>query len=116
MSHLLRAQENFDTEKASFLSVLELVERGHLELAAGRSARPVLDTAESLASSLDLGPASELGDAMNRLRRAQAAYDSGQRAQLYRGECIVDLPEGLRRWLAETGALDASTGRERGER
>jgi serine/threonine protein kinase/Tfp pilus assembly protein PilF len=82
--------------------------RGHIELAGGKSAREVLDRAETLARELHILPGCQLGQKLTSLRRAQQAFDSGR--TLFRGELIEDLPEGLRRWLLETGQLDEANG------
>jgi hypothetical protein len=55
-------------------------------------------------------PTSELGLDINRLRRAQEAFEAGRK--LFRGELFEDLPEGLRRRLAESRELDQSAGEQ----
>jgi tetratricopeptide (TPR) repeat protein len=81
-----------------------LCEQGHGSLAQGQSGRGLLEQAEQTAKELALRPESELGKALSRLRRAQAAFEAGR--PLFRGELWEDLPEGLRRWLAEAGRLE----------
>jgi predicted ATPase len=87
-----------------------LCERGHAQLARGQSAREPLNRARRLARGLGAGPGSALQAAIRRLRRAQTAFEAGQRERLFRGELVKDLPEGLRRWLIETGQLTAARG------
>jgi AAA ATPase-like protein len=48
---------------------------------------------------------SKLRQALERLRRAQAAFETDDQDRLFRGEPIEDLPLGLRRWLVESGHL-----------
>jgi hypothetical protein len=86
---------------------LSLYRRGHLELSRGRSPEPVLAELRPLAESLHLEPKSELGQALGRLERAQQAFEAGEHGRLFRGEVVEDIPEGLRRWLAENGLLAA---------
>jgi eukaryotic-like serine/threonine-protein kinase len=80
-------------------------ERGHLALARAHSARELLEEAEPIANAIGLAPQSEVGRAVLGLRRAQAAFEAGEHERLFRGELVEDLPEGLRRWLVQTGQL-----------
>jgi eukaryotic-like serine/threonine-protein kinase len=83
-----------------------LCERGHLELAAGRSARPQLGHALALAGGAEPDPSSELGQAWFRLRHAVEAFEAGE--ALVRGEWLADLSEGLRCWLQQTDPQPAA--------
>jgi predicted ATPase/predicted Ser/Thr protein kinase len=85
-------------------------ERGHQALALGHSGSRSLDEAEQIATSMAVTPTSELGLDINRLRRAQEAFEAGRK--LFRGELFEDLPEGLRRRLAESRELDQSAGEQ----
>jgi predicted ATPase len=76
---------------------------GHAALARGRSAAPLVERARGLAAEVGASPEGSLGRAISQLERAAAAAASGR--PLHRGECAEDIPEGLRRWLAETGRL-----------
>jgi serine/threonine protein kinase/tetratricopeptide (TPR) repeat protein len=76
---------------------------GHLELALGRSGRVLLEDLQRLAASLEMQAASPLGDAISRLERAQAAFDAG--TTLFRGSCVEDLPEPLRRRIEQAGEI-----------
>jgi hypothetical protein len=78
-----------------------LCEEAHLALACSRSGHDLLDQAERIAQSLQLEAGSELRRAIARGRRAQAAFASGR--PLFRGELPEELPEGLLRWLIESG-------------
>jgi serine/threonine protein kinase/predicted ATPase len=78
-----------------------LCERGHAALARGRPGHRLLKQASRLAAAARAGPDSPLGQAIARLERAVEAFDAGR--PLFRGERLEDLPEGLRRWLVETG-------------
>jgi eukaryotic-like serine/threonine-protein kinase len=80
-----------------------LCERGHLALASGRSAKRAAARARRLAAGLKAGPRSPLAGTLDRLRRAQEAREEGK--PLFRGERVEDIPEGLRRYLRETGQL-----------
>ena len=86
-----------------FRQGLCLSELGHAALAKALSARPQLIEARDIISRCAVEPASPLCKAVARLERAQAAFEAGQ--PLFRGELLEDIPEGLRRWLAETGQL-----------
>jgi serine/threonine protein kinase/tetratricopeptide (TPR) repeat protein len=94
---LLRKAEN-----RYFLAVA-LCDRGHCALARQQTGRPWLDEAARIAEQLGAAATSELGSAVARLARAQAAVDAGRPERLFRGEPLDDLPEGVRRWLAQTG-------------
>jgi eukaryotic-like serine/threonine-protein kinase len=74
-------------------------ERGHLELARGRSATEQLEQSRRLAVELGTGPDSRLGRAVAQIERAADAAERG--LPLRRGECDEDLPAGLRDRLAE---------------
>ncbi|MBI2568923.1 MAG: tetratricopeptide repeat protein, partial [Candidatus Schekmanbacteria bacterium] len=87
------------------LAVL-LCQRGHIELAATRTAREFLDEVNVLASAMGVGPASRLGQSLARLRCAQEAFDAGEHDRLFRGQLLEDLTEGQRRWLVECGHLE----------
>jgi serine/threonine protein kinase/predicted ATPase len=93
-----------DVSEAPALGQL-LCERGHIELAAGRSGLDLLKRAQALPETSGAGPKSILGKAISKLRRAIEASAAGQHHRLFRGELIEDIPEGLRRWLVETGQL-----------
>jgi serine/threonine protein kinase len=82
-----------------------LCERGHLALASHPPAREFLDQARSLTAALEARPEDRSGQNVSRLQRAQEAFEAGQHERLFRGELIDDLPEGLRRWLVQTGQL-----------
>jgi serine/threonine protein kinase/tetratricopeptide (TPR) repeat protein len=84
---------------------LALCERGHLALAQERSSHEFLEKAREIADAGESGPTTEQGQALSRLQRAQHAFDVGEQERLFRGECVADLPEGLRRWLVEEGHL-----------
>jgi tetratricopeptide (TPR) repeat protein len=86
---------------------LTFCEEGCLELAGGRSGRELLERAQVVAESVSAGPESELGRIVSELRRAVEAFEAGEHHRLFRGQLIEDLPEGLRRWLRETGQLPA---------
>jgi tetratricopeptide (TPR) repeat protein len=86
-------------------SLRSLCERGHAALARGRTAKPFLKRARRLAAELKVGPESPFGKAIQHLQRACESCEAGESHRLFRGERIEDLPEGLRRWLAETGQL-----------
>jgi eukaryotic-like serine/threonine-protein kinase len=81
-----------------------LCERGHVEVARGRSAADSLDEARRLMAELRTGPDSRLGRAVARLEDAVAAAEGGR--PLHRGERLEDVPEGLRRALAEPESAD----------
>jgi serine/threonine protein kinase/tetratricopeptide (TPR) repeat protein len=114
--YLLQEAERIllETGESFFLATC-LCEQGLLALALGRPARPVLEQAEHLAATFDVSPGSELGQDIARLRGAVEAFEAREQPRLFRGELIADLPEGLLRWLAETGQLDLSSGQP-GER
>jgi hypothetical protein len=87
-----------------------LCEQAHLRLARGRSGREPLDEAERITAALGLTPRSELARALGRVQRAQALFEAGRTDRLLRGECLEDLPAGLRRWLAETAHAEGMPG------
>jgi tetratricopeptide (TPR) repeat protein len=86
-------------------SLRYLCERGHVALARRQTAKPFLERARRLAEELKVGWESPFGKAIQHLQRACKAFEAGESGRLFRGERIEDLPEGLRRWLAETGRL-----------
>jgi eukaryotic-like serine/threonine-protein kinase len=71
-----------------------LCQRGHVALARGRSGHKFLQQARRLASAARAGPESLLGRALGRLERAVEA--TRRRRPLFRGECVEDIPSGLR--------------------
>jgi tetratricopeptide (TPR) repeat protein len=76
-----------------------LCERGHLALAAGDPgvAERCHAEAQELAAALQVRPESRLVRAVARLSRGLRAHSAG--ARLLHGECIGDLPEGVRQAL-----------------
>ena len=92
------------TENRYFLGVA-LCDRGHTALAQGVSARPWLREAAEIAEQLGATATSELGSTVARLERAETALEAGELDSLFRGEPYDDLPEGVRRWLEQTGQL-----------
>jgi serine/threonine protein kinase/tetratricopeptide (TPR) repeat protein len=82
-----------------------LCERAHLALACGSVNSGPLHEAEQVATSLAVTGEGLLGKAIDRVQRAQEAFEAGQHERLFRGELIEDLPEGLRRSLVEAGHL-----------
>jgi predicted ATPase len=82
-----------------------LCEFGHTLLAEGRSAREYLQRAQSLIVDRGLGKDGQVTDEASKLRRAIEAFEAGEHHRLFRGMLIEDIPEGLRRWLRETGQL-----------
>jgi serine/threonine protein kinase/tetratricopeptide (TPR) repeat protein len=71
-----------------------LCAQGHLRLAEGRLAADFLSQAQELAAKSGASCESELGQCIERLRRAVEAFEAGR--PLYRGELVEDLPAGLR--------------------
>jgi serine/threonine protein kinase/tetratricopeptide (TPR) repeat protein len=76
-----------------------LCERGHIALAQGRSPEEVLRRLEGLPEASKPGAGSSEGAALARFERAVAAAAAGR--ALVHGECLEDLPDGLRRWIAQ---------------
>jgi serine/threonine protein kinase/tetratricopeptide (TPR) repeat protein len=74
-----------------------LCERGHIALAQGRDAQPLLEWAQRIAAAAEAGPQSELGRVIARLERAAEARARGE--ELFRGGRLEDLPRGFRNWL-----------------
>jgi predicted ATPase len=106
-----REAESILREVGDSLGVaLSLCECGHAALALGRSGRERFEEAEQIAASIHALPESGLGRAIACLRRAVGAFEAGEPDRLFRGVLIEDLPEGLRRWLTETGQLTGSSG------
>lgn len=92
--------------------------RGHFRLARGLSARDELANALAMAARSGIQPESQndVAAALRRLDRALAAFESGQRELLFRGDHIDDFPENLKAWLRKNGhplpAGDAGTSTE----
>jgi tetratricopeptide (TPR) repeat protein len=86
----------------AYLNLVQLREHGHLALARDRSARSLLDRARELAVALKVAPGDQLGRPIEQLEHAVEAFERGEVDRLFRGECVEDLPEPLRRRL-ETG-------------
>jgi predicted ATPase len=81
-----------------------LCQRGHLSLARVQPARDLLEQVQALAVTVHAAPESKPGRAIAQLRHAVEALEAGR--PLFRGQCIEDLPEGLRRWLLATRQLE----------
>jgi serine/threonine protein kinase/tetratricopeptide (TPR) repeat protein len=105
-SRLGKAKSVLGSEGGPHALMLSLCERAHLELARGKSASALLERVRHMVTQSQAGPESLWGQAFGRLRRAQEAFERGE--PLLRGERIEDLPPGLRRWLVETGRLEAA--------
>jgi len=73
--------------------------RGHIRLASGTRAARLIAEVDAIGGDLRVGPDSELGNSLAKLRRAQAACDAGK--PLVCGYLADDLTEGQLRWLAE---------------
>ena len=99
------AADALGNERKSPAAVLLCVELGHAALAAGQSGRAFLHRAAEAAEGMELGPQSQIGIRLASLNRAADTFDAGEHGLLFRGECIEDLPAGLRRWLDESGQL-----------
>jgi tetratricopeptide (TPR) repeat protein len=78
-----------------FPAALNLCELGHLRLARGESAAETLAAAEALAEELQPAAGSELGAALDRLRRALAAFETAGTQALFRGEARESIPARL---------------------
>jgi serine/threonine protein kinase/predicted ATPase len=83
--------------------------RGRIALCAGTAGRPFLERAQALASEVGVGPDSQLHRLISTLERAVTAFEAGEQQRLFRGQCLEDIPAGVRRWLVETGQLEASS-------
>jgi tetratricopeptide (TPR) repeat protein len=115
-----QAQSIFAELNAARCQAMCLVEQGHLALASdglaeGRftQAQSLLEQANGLAAEVHCGQASLLGQSVLALGHAVEAGRQG--ATLFRGECVDRLPDGLRRWLTETGQINEKE-RKTGER
>ncbi len=85
--------------------------KGHILLALGKSARHWLQQARKLDAQLGVvGQAGASSQAVERLQRAQDAFESHTPARLFRGKFIADIPPGLRGWMVETGQLAKERG------
>jgi tetratricopeptide (TPR) repeat protein len=80
-----------------------ICEHGHVLLAQEQPARDALERARGIASKVRAAADSPLERDIAKLRRAVEGFEAGH--PLHRGECVEDLPEGLRRWLADAGRL-----------
>jgi serine/threonine protein kinase/tetratricopeptide (TPR) repeat protein len=76
-----------------------LCERGHIALAQSRSPEETLRRLEAMPEASKPGAGSPEGAALARFERAAAAAAAGR--ALVHGECPEDLPDGLRRWIAQ---------------
>lgn len=77
-------------------------ERGHVELAGGRSAAATLEAVRAHCAARDLGPESRVGPAVAHLSAAEEAWAAGRPDLLWQGELVAALPEGLRRRVEAT--------------
>ena len=77
-----------------------LCESGHIALASGQDASGILEQVHAVARTVQVGPGGALEKLIDKLQRAQAAFEAGR--PLLRGECVEDIPPGLRRWLVES--------------
>ncbi|MBI2568736.1 MAG: tetratricopeptide repeat protein [Candidatus Schekmanbacteria bacterium] len=82
-----------------------LCEAGHLRLAVRESARPLIAEARELAAASNVGPASFCLRKIDKLERAQAAFEAGEHDRLFRGQLTSDLTAGQRRRLIAGGNL-----------
>jgi tetratricopeptide (TPR) repeat protein len=110
-----RAQVDLQTALTRLSEVGEAVNRtlticelGHMELIHGRSARKFLQEASEVATSLNSGDSSEVGQAISRLKRAFEAFEAGESEKLFRGELFIDIPEGLRNRLLESAGTSSA--------
>ncbi len=98
-SWLQKAEATF-VESGSKLFLAKLyAELGHLELAMGILPRSSLHRIRKFLVSFDCGPKSDLGQRLDGLERAAAAFDKGEHQLLYRGELLEDLSPALRQRL-----------------
>ena len=72
--------------------------RGRIVLATGESARDLLDRATAIARGVKTEPGSQLLRDLERLERAQRAFDEGR--ELICGEDPADIPDVIASWLA----------------
>jgi tetratricopeptide (TPR) repeat protein len=91
-------------EERSYLGLV-LSRCGHAELAGGHSGRALLEQLEALSHEQRVEPGGSLAVEAGGLRRAVEAFEAGEHDRLFRGELIEDIPEGLRRWLHESGQM-----------
>ncbi|MFC1854213.1 tetratricopeptide repeat protein, partial [candidate division CSSED10-310 bacterium] len=92
---LQRAEILLKSAREPYKMIQYLCEKGHFLLANNRSAISVLHEALNLAESVHLTPETKsvCGQALARLQLAQNAFEAGQ--QLFRGECLADLPQAI---------------------
>ena len=74
-------------------------EMGHLAIYEGRCGTKYLEEAEAEARRLGVRRGSQLEAAVTRLRKAQELFDESRTDKLLFGECIEDIPQGMRQWL-----------------
>jgi serine/threonine protein kinase/predicted ATPase len=106
--HLLDQAEVWLRQTGHSTLALCLCERGHVALARGRSGRGALQEARETAERMRAGPESQSGAAIAQLERAVAEFEAGR--PLFQGECVQDLPQGLRRRLVEDRGQEPRAG------
>src|SRR5262249_41612866 len=99
------AQEISEEAGYRYMRGFCLCERGKLALAGGRPAAEFLRQSREIAADIEVDAPGGLWQLVAAVERAVEAYAAGR--PLLGGECVEDLPDGVRSWLVETGRLAA---------
>ena len=83
---------------STLLAAEYLIEWGHLALARGEDAKEYLDRAWPFVTGAELTAESGLG---RKIRSLERAIENDGTLPMWRGELVTELPEGLRKRLAE---------------
>ncbi len=81
-----------------------LKQLGHLRIADNMSSEEYQTRIQHIMDQTKSSLKSELGQAFQKLRRSEEAFKSG--GYILCGECVEDIPDGLRKWLIEAGELE----------
>jgi serine/threonine protein kinase/predicted ATPase len=73
---------------------------GHVKLAQEKSAAALIEQVNGIAKRSNVGAESDLGKRLASLQRSQQAFDSDDKARLFRGQLYEDIPEKVQQWLA----------------
>lgn len=105
---LTEAEEFLNSLGDPFYTIICLCEQGFLELAYHRSAMSIINKLEVLIDESGQTEGSEAYKAYKRLVKAEESFRNKNEDRLFRGECIEDIPENIRKWLRNNKLLHAA--------
>lgn len=103
--YITKSKNILESIGASMELAERYVESGFISIAQGNSAQTFIEKAAELVRELNVNDNSETARLLQKLRKAQAAFESGDVKNLFRGECFHLLPIGLRKWIITHGLV-----------